>query len=634
MSNFKRHMPSDTSLQAIHAALGRLWDAIEAQPQSSSTSASTPRQLGATVSFSASTPSATKHNDLLGIQGGDVDNYYHVTKVEYDGTGSGVLARQTSPALLGVPTAPTAAIGDNSQTLGTTAFLKQQPTFYTAESVVNADHTIAGSNGRMVMYSALTAGRTLTLPAATQMMQTIMIMDEDGSCNLTNSITLVASGTDKIEGNATRVLNYPYAALTIESNGSGGWIVVANPNPSLSAGVQVAPTFTDNGDGSITFTSGLYCFYTNSTGIGKIKRFTLPGNTFTLTDNTNQYIVADYNAGSPTIYVTTNVAVIDEITVIPLYTVYRRGTVLHVLEWDSLGDALGNKTHKSIVKTQRFRTEPGGLGLGEAATRLVTVGSGTVWHGAVSNVLSAFNSSVNTMWLAYHVAGVWTFSTITQYNNTQWDDGTNLQTLPGGKYAVNFIYRVVGTNDTTTILFLGQGAYSLGDAQASQPPANLPAEVLSHAILVGRIIVNQGGATATQIDSAFATLFTPGGVTDHNALLNLQGGTASQYYHLTSTEYTGTGTGPFARQTSPALLGTPTAPTPATADNSTTIATTAYVQSQGYATGTNWGIQKAVVDVAENMLVPVNYQHHILKTFTVYGTMTVNGESYVFDGVN
>lgn len=48
---------------------------------------------------------------------------------------------------------------------------------------------------------------------------------------------------------------------------------------------------------------------------------------------------------------------------------------------------------------------------------------------------------------------------------------------------------------------------------------------------------------------------------------------------------------------------------------------------------TNWGVQKAIVDILENMVVDVNYQHHILKTFTVYGTMTVSGESYVFDGV-
>lgn len=43
------------------------------------------------------------------------------------------------------------------------------------------------------------------------------------------------------------------------------------------------------------------------------------------------------------------------------------------------------------------------------------------------------------------------------------------------------------------------------------------------------------------------------------------------------TDETGTGLAVFA--TSPALAGTPTAPTPATADNSTTIPTTAYVKS-------------------------------------------------------
>jgi len=43
-----------------------------------------------------------------------------------------------------------------------------------------------------------------------------------------------------------------------------------------------------------------------------------------------------------------------------------------------------------------------------------------------------------------------------------------------------------------------------------------------------------------------------------------------------------TGTGLIALATSPALAGTPTAPTPATADSSTKIATTAYVQAQGY----------------------------------------------------
>jgi hypothetical protein len=49
----------------------------------------------------------------------------------------------------------------------------------------------------------------------------------------------------------------------------------------------------------------------------------------------------------------------------------------------------------------------------------------------------------------------------------------------------------------------------------------------------------------------------------HNELAGLNGGTSNEYYHSTYLEYTGTGTGVFARATSPTLvtpaLGTPTA---------------------------------------------------------------------------
>lgn len=40
----------------------------------------------------------------------------------------------------------------------------------------------------------------------------------------------------------------------------------------------------------------------------------------------------------------------------------------------------------------------------------------------------------------------------------------------------------------------------------------------------------------------------------HNDLAGLQGGTSAEYYHLTSAEYTGTGTGNFVRATSPVLI--------------------------------------------------------------------------------
>ena len=41
---------------------------------------------------------------------------------------------------------------------------------------------------------------------------------------------------------------------------------------------------------------------------------------------------------------------------------------------------------------------------------------------------------------------------------------------------------------------------------------------------------------------------------NHVDLQNKQGGTTNEYYHLTSSEYTGTGSGAFARTTSPLFI--------------------------------------------------------------------------------
>jgi len=58
------------------------------------------------------------------------------------------------------------------------------------------------------------------------------------------------------------------------------------------------------------------------------------------------------------------------------------------------------------------------------------------------------------------------------------------------------------------------------------------------AILVGRIIVQKNAVTATQIDSAFSTTFHGTVTANHNDLGGLQGGTANEYYHLTSAQAT------------------------------------------------------------------------------------------------
>ena len=68
-------------------------------------------------------------------------------------------------------------------------------------------------------------------------------------------------------------------------------------------------------------------------------------------------------------------------------------------------------------------------------------------------------------------------------------------------------------------------------------------------------ITYDGTTRNTHVNTPLANL--------HNQLAGLNGGVANEYYHSTSAEYTGTGTGVFVRATSPTLvtpaLGTPTA---------------------------------------------------------------------------
>jgi hypothetical protein len=63
--------------------------------------------------------------------------------------------------------------------------------------------------------------------------------------------------------------------------------------------------------------------------------------------------------------------------------------------------------------------------------------------------------------------------------------------------------------------------------------------------------------------------------TKHNDLAGLQGGAASEYYHLTSAEYTGIGTGNFVRETSPTLVTPILGSATATTVNKVTITTPA-----------------------------------------------------------
>lgn len=301
--------------------------------------------------------------------------------------------------------------------------------------------------------------------------------------------------------------------------------------------IDTFPTFTDNLNGTFNVGDCTVLLYDNANHIGELKKYVVTGLTNqSTTVNVTSYLIANYNSGSPIFQVTTDVSGINESDVVPVVTIYNEDDILlHTLEWDHLGRGLANKLHARWVKTNRFGRESG-LVLSSVPTRVVEVTSGVAWFGAVKTTLDAFNSVSDRWVFFYHSSGSWTkFADTTAFNNTQYDDGTDLQSLVNNQYGVNWIFRDADT-EAHAAYMLGADSYGSLAAAVSAPMPTPPPEANSHGILVGRIIAQEGSDTAIQIDSSFETTFQGTPVSSHNDLATLQGGTTSQYYHLTAAE--------------------------------------------------------------------------------------------------
>ena len=305
----------------------------------------------------------------------------------------------------------------------------------------------------------------------------------------------------------------------------------------LYCGTTTVPTITDNGGGNVTIGACVANLNVTTDGSGQIAVCSLSALTVTLTDAMQNFIVADYNGGTPILRNTTTRSDINWFSVVPVYTIYRNGTSLRYISWDAAGTELSEKLLNRTVNNRRFEYDAsvGGLTLSEAATQYVVISAGAVWNGVHLQTLSSFNSSANTLEFYYHSGGVWTSSTITQYPNTQYDNGTALQTLTNNRYAVIWVFRGVETTSRAYCV-LGTGDYSLASAQASSMPS-VPSIISSQAILVGRIIIKKSDTTAYQIDSAFAVSLTSSAVSNHNDLAGIQDATpatAGEHYHLSA----------------------------------------------------------------------------------------------------
>lgn len=299
------------------------------------------------------------------------------------------------------------------------------------------------------------------------------------------------------------------------------------------AGVISKPSYTDNGDGTVTIGSGEFQLYSTYSDESAPVRYTVSGGTFTLTDGAINYIYIDYNSGIPAIKHTTtrnDIASTYLMTASPIYTIFRQGTTLFKLDWGQSGLGTAEKLVLRTINLHRYERESG-LALADAGSKHFTLTSGVVWYGLNNKSLDAVNSATDDVHYYYWNGSSWIEVATTEYITNYYQDTSGLSTLTNGRYAVNWVYRFIRDTKRVCIL-LGTGDYKLSEAQASSAPESIPADVSAMGMLVGRIIVEKNATTPTQIDSAFTSVLSQGTTTIHNDLSGLQGGSGSDYYHI------------------------------------------------------------------------------------------------------
>lgn len=318
-------------------------------------------------------------------------------------------------------------------------------------------------------------------------------------------------------------------------------------NVPYSEGTITDPTITDGVGSSVNVTSVEVMIRSDALwgGDSRLYRLTVPAATnLATTDNALNYVYVDYNGGSPIYKATTVKDTINFSSTIPVARIYMSGGNIEyqlVYNYLARGSESRNSARVFSIRGINGMERESGLGLSETATRIVNIGSGYAWIGltrvALSAIVQGGGGVVSELW--YHAGGVWASTAIAQYNNSQYDNGTNLVALTSNRYAVNWVYRNVSTNAIDIVL--GTGDYTLAQAEASLQPA-LPSQITGFYLLVGRIIVRAGASTATTIESVTNFSFRQAAISTHNDLSGLQGGTTGEYYHLTSAQHAAYGT--------------------------------------------------------------------------------------------
>ncbi len=320
------------------------------------------------------------------------------------------------------------------------------------------------------------------------------------------------------------------------------WASITESSGLISGGV-----ISDAGGGNINVTAGCGMAKTANTEISPALFVDFSArNGIAIANDGNRYTVyVDYDA-APQIKVTNDPTTdVDHTTKFAIGSCFYDGTTMHVL--NEAGTRIYNVARRGHHRARKLRgfERATGLVTADEGTRHFSITNGMIFAGwnelSITGIDTSAPTSDNyTSW--YYdgdlAGGTWVENTTnTQLDNAQYNAvATGLVNLTSNRYGVHWIFMDV---DNHCQVVYGQGNYTLSQAQNAVVPSSLPPLISDFAILVARIIVREGAAEIIELATNWEDVFVAGTANNHNELAGLQGGTADEYYHLTSAEYGG-----------------------------------------------------------------------------------------------
>ena len=254
-----------------------------------------------------------------------------------------------------------------------------------------------------------------------------------------------------------------------------------------------------NGSGYYVVPACLAYLYSEADQAGYFGEYIIEqSQNFTLTAGMN-FIGITFNAGTPIYQIYTSFSSFDFSSIIPIASVLYFGGVIYNTPFGQTGYGLSEKTIEIMGRRKRFDIlDPYTLAMSGLYAEL---GLLTTGYGVNEYTLQAMDTetSGHDLYLYYLNSGLaWTSSKISTLSNSQYQSPlTGIQTLAGGKYVINYLFRAVDPTLRLMFYVLSNTFDTLQAAIDSPEITDIPDAIKYSSVCVGRVIILQGASTGT-----------------------------------------------------------------------------------------------------------------------------------------